>query len=211
MIYAIGPDDVELNSDSKSAGLRRHEYYGKFTMDMTQASLGKIDPAKGFPLNSTSNNGTTGVDHEVHDHDYSSPIHAVFMAGVFVILFPLGTVWLRMFGQVRSHWINQVLGYIIILLGTGVGIQMSKEYNRVCATWTQFPRCFYLTFKQSKEFRSPHQIIGFILLFMLLAQIVLGTLHHRAYKRQHKITTMSSIHRILGPLSIGLGIVNGAM
>lgn len=137
MIYAIGPDDVELNSNSKSAGLRRHEYYGKFTMNMTQASLGNIDTGKDFPLNSTSSNGTAVVDHEVHDHDYKSAVHAVFMAGVFVLLFPLGTVWLRMFGLVRSHWINQVSGYLIILLGTGVGIRMSKEYNRVRAAWTQ--------------------------------------------------------------------------
>ena len=134
MIYAIGPDDIDLSSDSKSAGLRRHEYYGKFTIDMTQAKFpDHLDPLSAFPLNTTSSNSTQTVGHEVHDHDFNSPIHAVFMAGVFVILFPLGTLWLRIFGLVRSHWITQACGYFIVLLGAGLGIRISKEYNRVCS------------------------------------------------------------------------------
>lgn len=146
MIYAIGPDDVELNSNSKSAGLRRHEYYGKFTMNLFQASLGQEDPFD-FPINSTTNNGTATVDHEVHDRDFSSSIHAVFMAGVFVILFPLGTVWLRIFGLVRSHWITQVSGFFIILIGAGIGVRMSKEYNRVCSAYIQFLDFYNLKFR----------------------------------------------------------------
>lgn len=137
MIYAIGPDDVELKSDSKSAGLRRHDYYGKFTMDMVQASNGDLDPSTSFPISSTSNNGTQPVSNEVHDRDFSSSIHAVFMAGVFVILFPLGTVWLRIFGLVRAHWITQASGFFIILIGAGIGVRMSKEYNRVYSTCIQ--------------------------------------------------------------------------
>lgn len=130
MIYAIGPDNVQLNSDSGSAGLRRHEFYGRFTIDMVQAK-GDANSSTNFPLAVTANDGAVKIGHEAHDRDFGSAVHAVFMAGVFVILFPIGTVWLRIFGQVRWHWITQAVGVFIIFIGAGIGLKISKEYNRV--------------------------------------------------------------------------------
>ena len=44
-----------------------------------------------------------------------------------------------------------------------------------------------------------------------MAQICLGAFHHRAFKRNPTPTILSTIHRILGPIIIFLGIVNGAL
>lgn len=68
-----------------------------------------------------------------------------------------------------------------------------------------------LTFSQSKHFNSSHQIIGFTILILIVIQASLGAAHHRAFKKTPRPTILSSIHRILGPLAISLGIVNGVM
>lgn len=190
MIYAVGPGEINLDTSNLDAALRRHDWYGRFVVNMPKA-LG--DPIKFETLSPTSINETSEVGNEVDDHDFASPIHAIFMAGTFVILFPFGIVWLRIFEKVRLHWLTQAIGVLVIFVGAGIGILLSKQYNR------------------SKHFSSSHQIIGFIILFLLVLQAGLGAAHHRAFKKTPKPTILSSIHRILGPVAIGLGIVNGAL
>lgn len=132
MIYALGPDQADLTSDDKGAGLRRHERYGQFTFNLTEAVSGNLDPLQDFPrAGETSNNGADEVGHEKDDHEYASYAHGLLMIGVFVLLFPLGTVWLRIFERVTWHWINQVLGVILIYVGAAIGINLSRQYNRV--------------------------------------------------------------------------------
>lgn len=134
MIYAVGPSEVHLRSDAGDAALRRHDYHGRFSIDMLQASRQNLDPAR-FPLEITSNNGSSPMGHGKDDHEYGSAVHAIFMASVFVILFPLGTVFLRILGKVRWHWITQAVGFLIILIGAATGIYVSLQYNRVCYTF----------------------------------------------------------------------------
>lgn len=126
MIYAVGPSQVVLDTTKVDAGLRRHDRYGKFTINLDQA---KGDPFA-FNPNST-NDGASANGKEVDDHDIASPSHAVLMAGTFVVLFPMGSVWLKIFANVRLHWLTQTLGVLIIFIGAGVGINLSKQYNRV--------------------------------------------------------------------------------
>ena len=126
MIYAVGPRQVELDTHSIDAGLRRHDWYGKFKINLDQA---KGDPDKFSP--SSTNDGASENGKEVDDHDFASPSHATLMAGTFVILFPLGTVWLKIFANVRLHWLTQTLGILFIFIGAVVGISLSKLYNRV--------------------------------------------------------------------------------
>lgn len=133
MIYAVGPSHVHLRSDAKDAALRRHDYYGRFSINMTHASKQNLDPAR-FPLEITSNDGSSPTGDRKDDQEYGSAAHAIFMALVFVILFPLGTVFLRILGKVRWHWITQAVGFLIILIGAATGIYVSLQYNRVCYT-----------------------------------------------------------------------------
>ncbi len=62
---------------------------------------------------------------------------------------------------------------------------------------------------QSKKFNTPHQIIGILVFVFVIAQLVLGYLHHRIYKKTQQPTKMAPIHVWLGRLVILLGIVNG--
>lgn len=132
MIYGIGPDQADLSSDDKSAGLRRHDRFGRFTFNMTEAVSGNLDPDSDFPReNEKSNNGSAEVGHQVDDQEYISYAHGLLMIAVFVVLFPLGSVWVRIFEKVRWHWINQAFGTALAFIGAALGVQLSRQYNRV--------------------------------------------------------------------------------
>lgn len=130
MIYALGPDQADLTSDDRGAGLRRHERYGRFTFNLTEAVSGNLDPNQDFPRLDDHDGGAKDGD-ERDDHEYASYAHGLLMIAVFVLLFPLGTIWLRIFEKVRWHWINQVFSVILIYVGAAIGINLSRQYNRV--------------------------------------------------------------------------------
>lgn len=62
---------------------------------------------------------------------------------------------------------------------------------------------------QSKNFNSAHQIIGLIVFIFLLAQFVVGFMHHRQSKKDQKPTKLAPVHVWMGRLTIVLGIANG--
>lgn len=87
------------------------------------------DPA-GFPGDISKNRNSTATGKDSSDYDYGSTAHAVFMFGVFVILFPFGAAYLRL-NSVTWHWIAQSLGVVGAIVGIGIGLNVSQEYNRV--------------------------------------------------------------------------------
>lgn len=99
---------------------------GQFTMDMVQAT-----GAEGVPTNTTSMSGAAMVGDARVDHEYGSAFHALLMVGTFVILFPLGVLWLRVFDKVLLHWLNQAFGVLLIIVGAGIGIYIGLMYNKV--------------------------------------------------------------------------------
>ncbi|KAL8743130.1 MAG: hypothetical protein Q9190_004484 [Brigantiaea leucoxantha] len=127
MIYAVGPEDSSVNSDAFDAGLRRHDYWGSFNIN-TQAAQG--DPLPWPPDTSHTVNATeNGRQHD--DHEYASGLHAIAMVGTFVVIFPLGALYMRAIKQVRWHWITQAIGVVVVLVGAGLGLGLSHYYNRV--------------------------------------------------------------------------------
>ena len=129
MIYAVGPDYADLQSNAKDAGLRRHEEYGKFTINL-QASRGETGQ---FPVDITKTDNATADGGTTDDHDFGSSAHAFIMAGVFVIIFPFGAAYLRLQSGVRWHWVMQAIGVLGTIIGIGIGLEISTMYNRVCA------------------------------------------------------------------------------
>ncbi|KAL8678319.1 MAG: hypothetical protein Q9186_005309 [Xanthomendoza sp. 1 TL-2023] len=189
MFYAVGPDELHLNSDAPNAGLRRHDYWGHFTMDL-QAARG--DPARFPPQNLTTVN-TTAAGNEQNDHEYTSSLHAVAMAGTFVLLFPVGTFYKHIMGSVRWHWITQAFGLVVVLIGAGLGLGISPYYNR------------------SKHYNSAHQLVGLVVVLLVLLQASLGSVHHRIFKAKGQPTIMGVIHRFLGLVLICVGVINGVL
>ena len=68
-----------------------------------------------------------------HEDDGSrgSGTHAVFMCGTFLFIFPIGVVLLRSFERVKWHAGTQTGGLLVVCAGVGLGIWVSKFYNKV--------------------------------------------------------------------------------
>ncbi|KAF2666352.1 CBD9-like protein [Microthyrium microscopicum] len=111
-IYAIGPRGRDTYSDALNAPLRRHVYHGTFTLDMTSADSSGIPS---FAYNSTF---TAQVqDPNNLDPDYKESGHAFLMLLIFVILLPLGILFIRVFeNSNRFNTAHQIIGILVIVL-----------------------------------------------------------------------------------------------
>jgi cytochrome b len=214
-IFAVGPSK-ELRSSSLTASMRRHDFYGHFTMNMTAATSseeGTVPPPN-------SKNGT----YELHaaseakdmtaDSSHAPAAHALIMLGSFVFLFPLGSLVLKVLHKALWHGIVQILAVVLITVGFGLGISLSTQYNKVCRAHPSKANDHSnetTNQNQSKSFLSAHQIIGLLIFVALLIQLGLGLLHHRTYKQTKSPTTFSKIHRYLGPAVFLLGVINGGL
>lgn len=193
-IFAVGPG-TKLQSDSMTAGIKRHDFYGRFTMDMTQATS---SASGAVPVPNSANgsyvlSGSSAATDTQQDNDYALIAHAVVMCLAFVIVFPLGALLLRVLESVRLHAIVQIIALVLVVVGFAAAIYVSGEYNK------------------SKFYNSAHQIIGLLVLFAVLLQLTLGILHHRMWKRERRPTWLGKIHLYLGPAAILTGIINGGI
>jgi hypothetical protein len=132
-IFAIGPDKA-MRSSSLTASMRRHDYYGKFTLDMTAAT----SPSNGSVPSPNGQNGTytlrgaSETKKMTSDSSTAPAAHALIMIAAFVFLFPLGSLLLRVLHKALWHGAVQVLAVLMILIGFGLGIYLSTQYNKVC-------------------------------------------------------------------------------
>lgn len=189
-IFALGPWGHDLYSNARDAGIRRHEYYGSFTMDMTRATEDNATiagTAFGTQMEGAERVGNLHED----GGNRGSATHAVFMCGTFLFVFPIGIVLLRGFERVQWHAGAQSGGLLVLCAGVGIGIWISKYYNK------------------SKKINSAHQILGLLVFGLLFVQLGLGWFHHRIYLRSRSPTLMGKIHRYLGPVLLGVGLANG--
>lgn len=187
MCFASGPSG-EIKSDNLNAPIKRHSDYGSFTMDMQKAT--GAGGVAAVPLTATPDEGAVQTSITT-DRDFSAKLHAVIMIFAFVVLMPFGIIILRVLGWVRWHGINQGFAAILVLVGAGLGIYIGTMYNR------------------TKKFNTGHQVFGVIIIAALVAQVVLGFLHHRIYKKSQTTTKMAPVHVWLGRILIPAGIING--
>jgi hypothetical protein len=133
-IYAVGPPKVAPHSSNPNAPLRRHYYYGRFTMDMTRA-LGDTVPKLG---NATSPGVVDGG--RTRDGNYAESGHGFVMVLAFLIIFPIGMFMVRTLERVKLHLIFQSIGFGLVCLGLALGITISTFYNRVCISHFLAPK-----------------------------------------------------------------------
>jgi len=186
-IWAVA-DGGSIRSDDPQYSVQRHSRFGTFQLDMVQASG---DAA--VPNNATGTTGSTETLKPKTDTDYTAVAHAVFTCGAFIILMPLGIIFLRVLERVRWHWVTQLVAFVAAFVGGGIGIYLSTTYTK------------------SSSFNSAHQIIGILIILALVLQVALGWYHHRAYKRTQKSTRFGLVHRYFGQIVILVGIVDGAL
>ncbi|KAF2803237.1 CBD9-like protein [Mytilinidion resinicola] len=192
-IYAFGPD-LELQSNSQHAPLRRHHAYGHFTMNMVQAS-----GAGGVPEPSTVMNGAQLVGAEKEDNGNQATVaHAILIAFAILVMTPINVVLVGLFKTFNLHIWFSVLVMMFIIAGFGLGISISGEYNR------------------SKHFSSPHQVLGFITIIAFLAIGVLGGFQSRQLRvpstnAPRQATKLDTAHTWLARGAWLLAVINGGL
>ena len=125
MLYAVGGGEDVLQTDDHTAIIHQHDAFGQFTLDMVAAT-----GAGGIPTNTSEQ---TGVANE-HTEGASGPgsaLHALFMCGTFIVLFPAGYLFLRVFERVWIHIALQSFGLVVTLLGAASGIALSIRLPKV--------------------------------------------------------------------------------
>lgn len=191
MIFAMGPDG-SLESDDLTVDISQHEdgAMGGFTLNLKQAT-GPGGLPSGSDLDASSGSNGGGSSHR----SISVGFHALLMVGGFLIVLPAGYVALRVLEKVWLHWAIQSFGLFVIILGSIAGVVISKKENI------------------SPNLTNPHQIIGLVALFLMVLTWSAGLLGHLHFRRtkMSRTTVPQKSHRILGPLTTSVGVINGVL
>lgn len=140
--YALGPSGDDLKSDDYTAVISQHPNHPQqFTLNMVEAT-----GTNGVPVfasndstdNSSDNNNDNDDDGPFADDSPSRGVafHAFVMSFAFSIIFPLGYLFLRLFEKVWLHYSLQGFGTVLVFLGVGSGIRVSKTENIVSTSST---------------------------------------------------------------------------
>jgi hypothetical protein len=118
-------------------------------------------------------------------------VHGALAGLAFVAIFPIGAILVRLASFSGLAWIHgglQIFGYIIFIAAAGIGIYVANASDRL---------------------DEPHAIIGLLLFAVLFFMPIVGTIHHKVYKKVQKRTVWSYGHIFTGRVGIILGIANG--
>jgi hypothetical protein len=193
-IWALGTPYKYPASMSESGPLYVHSYYGFFTVDMPKVMGGNNVPVLGTMMENVGENGESGA---IKYTDFGDGGHGFVMILAFLILFPLGVFSVRVLENIKLHLWFQTIGFAFVLIGAILGFYISTIYNR------------------SKDWNSPHQIIGILLVVLLIGQWLGGLIHHKYYIRNERPLLngfpIKGHKMILGPIILVAGLVNAAI
>jgi len=108
-----------------------------------------------------------------------------------VILFPIGAIFMRVFGHVWLHAAIQAFTFFAIIAGFGLGIHLAQL--------------------QSLLFNTTHTVLGTVVVCLFILQPFLGLLHHYQYQKIGRRSFVSHVHIWYGRVLIILGIINGGL
>lgn len=103
-------------------------------MDLSKATKSRteeIDQSHLGRVGDWENSDAQLIGDVTNDYDWAAPAHAVLMCGTFVILFPIGVIFLRLMEKVKWHAWMQGIGMGLAIVGFGAGIYLGREYNHV--------------------------------------------------------------------------------
>ncbi|KAK7413427.1 hypothetical protein QQX98_007729 [Neonectria punicea] len=185
-IYAYGPRE-SFQSSSYTAPLRYHQEFGTFSIDMKRTEGSAEAPV----LNDDSEtSGAKLLTNTKAKANWKTPLHGALMIVCVAVLMPLGVVLLRSGLQAKWHALNQTIAMLGAFGAAALGIVNSFYYQR------------------SRSFDSSHQIIGFVVVALLLAQFGLGFFHHTQYKKTQGPTMYGTIHLWVGRVILFFGTLN---
>ncbi|KAF6797076.1 integral membrane protein, partial [Colletotrichum sojae] len=183
------------------------------------ASIAMAQQFPGFPGNGNGNgngngfgngNGNNGfggsfgnfVGFNIQEAMHIRRIHGVLATIAFVIVFPIGSIAMRLvpgrFGWI-VHALIQMAGFVLYIAGAALGIQL-----------TQMVRLGGTSLFEINTINF-HPIIGLVLLAIFFFQPIFGYIHHVQFKKYGRRQFWSHLHLFIGRLLIPLGIINGGL
>lgn len=123
--------------------------------------------------------------------------HGVLASLAFVLLFPIGSILVRLSsfrGVWLIHGLFQLFAYLVYTAAVGIGIWLASQAP-----------------SQVGLLHSYHPIIGLVLFAVLFFQPIMGYIHHMKYKKYQCRTLWSYGHLWLGRIGITLGMINGGL
>jgi hypothetical protein len=197
------PDDDD-NEDRRSARSRYATGFGSYPTarpsarpPTKRASLPYCDelPNGGGANSGTSNSGFRPIAASGSGGNQGMMLiaHGVLASLAFVILFPAGSIAIRLAsfpGVVWLHAAFQVFAYLIYIAAFGIGVYLATTLRLL---------------------DSYHAIIGIVVIILIFFQPILGFMHHTLFKKYSRRTMWSYAHIWLGRVAVTLGIINGGL
>ncbi|KAK5055179.1 hypothetical protein LTR84_012928 [Exophiala bonariae] len=208
MLWAVG-EAGEIKSNALDARIQEHSRRGVFNLDF-KAATGDA----GVPVVDASSDNVDTIGPGSRGGDGSGPRHGIafhgfLMGAAFLVIFPAGLVLLRVFEKVWLHWAVQSFALLLVFIGTGVGVAISKRDDIVSySLYTIMIMNTGLTNVKEPNLTHPHQIIGFIVLGVGLLAWGIGMTGHVMFRRTGKPAAIMLGHRITGPVTMSMGLSN---
>ncbi|KAI3331947.1 iron reductase domain protein [Xylariaceae sp. AK1471] len=202
-----------LNSKDPAAIITKHDSHSQFPFDLTQASI--ADDTNPFveASNSGSDGSNTtppdngGNDNPDSDGDSDSgsaavpswireipmlqSAHGILMSIVMVILYPLGSILMPLFGNWVLHAVWQAFSFLAMWAAFGLGVTLAH--------------------RTGYDFHETHTILGTVVVAFFGIQPIGGYIHHVYYGKHQKRGLVSHGHIWYGRILMILGIVNGGL
>ncbi|KXX77776.1 hypothetical protein MMYC01_204086 [Madurella mycetomatis] len=151
-----------------------------------------------------SNNSQGGADFEVSSAERVRAIHGILGALAMVVLFPGGSLLIRVLpGRLAlwAHALAQLVSICVFIAAVALGIHLVRQVGMPFGDGSIM----------SNRSINYHPIIGLVVLVCLLFQPVLGIIHHVRFKKLGRRQFWSYLHLFNGRGVITLGIINGGL
>ncbi|RYP04208.1 hypothetical protein DL764_004598 [Monosporascus ibericus] len=197
-----------LNTLDRDAAIQQHDSVGQFTLDLTQATVGEdsnpyVGGRGGGPQNSdSSGDGSEGVGAPANGDGAVTPVgvnrslvriltaHWVIMFIVWLILFPLGSVLMPLFGNWIFHATWQSVTFVLMWVGFALGRFAFNRFGETGSTHTNF---------------------GTVIVCLMVLQPIGGYMHHRYFLQHKRRGAISHVHIWYGRALMLMGVVNGGL
>ncbi|WQF88109.1 Putative cytochrome b561/ferric reductase transmembrane [Colletotrichum destructivum] len=142
------------------------------------------------------------VGFNIQEAMHTRRVHGILGTIAFVIVFPIGSIAMRIVPGRFSWFIHalvQMAGFVLYIAAAALGIKLTQEVR------------FGNTSLYEISTINFHPIIGLIILAIFFFQPLFGYLHHAQFKKYGVRQIWSYLHLMVGRLLIPLGIINGGL
>lgn len=204
-----------LDSSDAGASIEQHDSYDGFSVDLSKATIASNTNPFANASTLSSGTGSTGsagsgvTSSGIVSSDGMVKAHGIIMALAFLVGFPAGAVIMGLLGSWKIHAAWQMLAFIGMWIGFGLGKISADKHGQVSAL-PSVAKNEHIA-DRLQWFNVPHVQLGTAVVVLMILQPVLGWWHHRNYVAYAKRTAASYLHIWYGRALLVLGIVNGGI